>query len=306
MKYRFIYTMALVLAAAQAPAQALRGDFNGNGAWDAEDADYLAKAILENKQPTTDLDVNLDGWLNVADVTLLLRAVNEGAMPAYTASNPAQAPAWEPGCTYGDKRPDWKDPDTGMYENFSILFVEIEDELLPYVSNDDQLAVYVNDELRDLASPAVPLGSTEEGGNFYMLKIWGNESENQVINFTLKYYNSKLMHLFTLSDKCTVGEVLGVDESNVAPFTEELVKYKGSGTLDVSTILAGYGIQPGAGDLIGAFVGRECRGAGSVDDSTFSPLTVYWQKAGEPVALRYYSAAKGQIITFTKTFVPQD
>lgn len=305
MKCRFIYTMALVLAAVQAPAQALRGDFNNNGKWDTEDADYLAKAVLENKQPTTETDLNLDGWLNVADVTLLLRAVNEGEMPAYTASNPAQAPAWLPGCTFGDKRPDWKDPEKGIYENFSIVYVDIEDELLPFVSNQDLLAVYVNDELRDLASPAVTLGSTEEGGDFFILKLWGNESENQVVNITLKYYNSKLTHLFTLSDKCTMGEVLGVEESNVVPFTSDLPKYTGEGTLDVSAILAGYGIQPGAGDVVGAFVGRECRGVGTMEEGTFSPLTVYCQKAGEPVALRYYDAAKKKIITFTTTFKPE-
>ena len=305
MKCRFIYTMALVLATAQAPAQALRGDFNGNGAWDAADADYLAKAVLADRQPSMDTDLNLDGWLDVADVTLLLRAVNEGAMPAYTTNSPKKAPEWLAGFTYGDKRPDWQDPETGMYENFSVLFVDIEDELLPYVSNQDQLAVYVNDELRDVASPAVPLGSTEEGGGFYMLKVWGNEAENQVINFTLKYYNSKLRHLFSISDKCTVGEVLGVEESNVVPFTSDRVHYSGDGTLDVNAILAGYGIQPGAGDMIGAFVGRECRGVGRMNDSSFSPLTVNYQKAGEPVALRYYDAAKGQIITFTTTFVPK-
>ena len=217
----FAYFEALVLAAVQAPAQALRGDFNNNGKWDTEDADYLAKAVLENKQPTTDTDLNLDGWLNVADVTLLLRTVNEGAMPAYTASNPAQAPAWLPGCTFGDKRPDWKDPEKGIYENFSIVYVDIEDELLPFVSNQD------------------------------------------------------------------------------------LLKYTGEGTLDVSAILAGYGIQPGAGDMIGAFVGRECRGVGTMEEGTFSPLTVYCQKAGEPVALRYYDAAKKKIITFTTTFKPE-
>ena len=60
-----------------------------------------------------------------------------------------------------------------------------------------------------------------------------------------------------------------------------------------------------AGDVVGAFVGRECRGAGTMEEGTFSPLTVYYQKAGEPVALRYYDAAKKKIITFTTTFKPE-
>lgn len=297
--------MALVLAAAQAPAQtALRGDFNNNGAWDAEDVDYLSKAILQNNQPTTDTDLNLDGWLNVADVTLLLRAVNEGTWPAYTVNKLDQAPAWLTGCSFGDKRPDWKDPEKGIYENWSFLFVDIEESLRPFVSNEDQMAVYVDNELRDLAYPAVPLGSTDQVGTSFMLKVWGNETEDQVINATLKYYCTRLKHLFTFSEKGTMGEVRGVDEDFVAPFSQELGTYAVEATLDVAAILAGYGIQPAAGDMVGAFVGRECRGVGKMDDSTFSPLTVHCKQAGEPVALRYYNAAKGETIIFATPFVP--
>lgn len=59
----------------------LPGDFNNNGKWDAEDVDYLSQAIMENKQPTASTDLNQDDKLNVADVVLLLRAVNEGSWP---------------------------------------------------------------------------------------------------------------------------------------------------------------------------------------------------------------------------------
>lgn len=59
----------------------LPGDFNNNGKWDAEDVDYLSQAIMENKQPTASTDLNQDDKLNVADVVLLLRAVNQGYWP---------------------------------------------------------------------------------------------------------------------------------------------------------------------------------------------------------------------------------
>ena len=296
--------MALVLAAAQAPAQTVRGDFNQNGAWDAEDVNYLTQAILENNQPTTDIDLNLDGLLNVGDITLLLRAVDEGEWPAYIASSPDQAPVWLTGCTYGDKRPDWKDPEKGIYENWSFLFVDIEESLRPYVSNEDQMAVFVDDELRDVAYPAVPLGSTDEVGTSFILTVWGNETEDQMINATLKYYNSRLKHLFTLTEKGTMGEMRGIDEEYVAPFSQELSTFTVEATLDVASILAGYGIQPAEGDMVGAFVGRECRGAETMEGSVLSPLTVHCQKAGEAVALKYYNAAKGQILSFTTPFVP--
>lgn len=308
MKCRFIYTMALVLAVAQAPAQTsepLRGDFNNNGVWDEEDAEYLAKEILENKAATTDNDLNLEGWLNVADITLLVKAVNDGTWPAYTTSDVEEAPVWLVGCTYGERKPSWQEPETGSYENWSILYVEIEDGLKPFVSNDDRMAVYVDSELRDVATLAIPLGSTDEVGNSFVLKVWGNESENQVINVTLQYYCSQLKHVFTMTETCTMGEVRGIDEDYVPSFTQELGKFDMEATLDVNSILDGYGIQPAEGDMVGAFVGAECRGVGKMEDSTFSPLKVHCNQAGEPVALRYYNAAKGQVMIFTTTFEPQ-
>lgn len=308
MKCRFIYTMALVLAAAQAPAQTsdpLRGDFNNNGVWDEEDADHLAKEILMDKQPTTENDLNLEGWLNVADVILLINAVNEGTWPPYTVSNVEEAPVWLVGCTYGERKPSWEEPEKGSYENWSILYVEIEDDLKPYVSSDDRMAVYVDNDLRDVASLAVPLGDTDEVGNSFVLKVWGNESENELINVTLKYYCSQLKHVFTVSEMCTMGEVRGSDEDYIPAFTKEVASYPMTATLDVTSILDGYGIQPAAGDMVGAFVGAECRGIGKMEDSTFSPLTVHCNQAGEAVALRYYNAAKGQVMIFTTTFEPQ-
>ncbi len=297
--------MALVLAIAQAPAQtatSLRGDFNDNGVWDVQDADYLSKAILEDQQPTTDIDLNLDGWLNVADVTLLTRAASEGTWPAYTVRKPDEPPIWIIGCTYDDKCPNWKDPENGIYENWSFLFIDLEDNLKDYASNDDKVAVYVDDDLRDVASPAVPFGNSDEVGTSFMLKVWGNETEDQLINVTLKYYCSRLKHLFTFSEVCTMGEVRGIDEDYAPPFTQELPNYSQEATLDVAAILEGYGIQPGEGDIVGAFVGRECRGIGKMEDSTFSPLKVCYQEDEKEVALRYYNAAKGEVMLFTTTF----
>lgn len=298
--------MALVLAAAQAPAQTiLRGDFNNNGVWDEEDAEYLAKEILKDKAPTTATDLNLEGWLNVADIILLIQAANDGTWPPYTVSDAEEAPVWLVGCTYGERKPSWEEPEKGGYENWSILYVEIEDSLKPYVSSDDRMAVYVNDELRDVASLAVPLGSTDEVGNSFVLKVWGNESENEQINVSLQYYCSQLKHVFTISEMCTMGEVRGIDDDFVPAFTKELASYSMEATLDVNSILDGYGIQPAAGDMVGAFVGAECRGVGKMADATFSPLKIYCNQAGESVALRYYNAAKGQVMIFTTTFEPQ-
>jgi hypothetical protein len=297
--------MALVLAAAQAPAQTLRGDFNNNGVWDQEDADHLAKEILKDNAPTTATDLNLEGWLNVADIILLIQAVNEGTWPPYTVSEAEEPPVWLVGCTYGERKPSWEEPEKGSYENWSILYVEIEDSLKPYVSNDDRMAVYVNDELRDVASLAIPLGSTDQVGNSFVLKVWGNESENDPINVTLQYYCSQLKHVFTISEICTMGEVRGIDDDYVPAFTQELASYPKEATLDVNSILDGYGIQPAAGDMVGAFVGAECRGVGKMADATFSPLTVHCNQVGESVALRYYNAAKGQVMIFTNIFETQ-
>lgn len=296
--------MALVLAAAQAPAQTLRGDFNGNGELDAQDITIIAQAILENRQTTADNDLNRDGRLDVADLALLRRVMAEGVWPDYTVSTPSKAPSWVTDYSFNEARPDWTEPDNGSFENWSILCIDLEEGLQPSASDDDLLAVFVGDELRGLACPAVPLVSTGQDAETFLVKVWGNEGNDEPVELTVKYYSSKLQHIFTLSAVTTMGEMLGINDDYVLPFTAGQHKYTVEETLDVNKILAGYGIEPGAGDMVAAFVVSECRGVGKMADSTFSPLKVRGHQAGEPVALRYYDAAKGQIITFTTTFVP--
>jgi hypothetical protein len=62
-------------------------------------------------------------------------------------------------------------------------------------------------------------------------------------------------------------------------------------------LLAMVGITPVAGNMVGAFVGDECRGTVTLSASGSTSLVIYGRNAGESVTLKYYDAAKGTLIT---------
>ena len=58
---------------------------------------------------------------------------------------------------YGDEpTPNWQAPDPSLYENWMIFMVRMQEELTPYVSDDDMLALFINGELRAVNHPAKP------------------------------------------------------------------------------------------------------------------------------------------------------
>ena len=81
--------------------------------------------------------------------------------------------------------------------------VQIEEALQPYVSRDDQLALFINGELRGLASPAISVDGEQTGTAKFLVKVYGNEAGTETVNMSLQYYNQTLKQLFTLSDDIT-------------------------------------------------------------------------------------------------------
>ena len=152
--------------------------------------------------------------------------------------------------------------------------VQIEKTLEPYTSEGDLLALFVNGELRGLAGPAVIVGSDQVDNGKFVLKVWGNETDNETVNMSLQYYNQTLKHVFTLSEDISMNsdETTGIDNDFVPEFTN--------------------GDNP-----IGAFVGEECRGTATLSQGGTTHLTIYGRSAGESVTLKYYDAAKQILYT---------
>lgn len=211
-----------------------------------------------------------------------------------------EAPVWAVDWTSDQHRPDWTQPDASAYENWTIVMVQIEEALQPYVTDDDLMALFVNGELRGIASPAVAKGDSQAGSTGFVMKVYGNESGTETVNMSLRYYNARLRQIFTLSDNFTLSsdETTGTDEDYIPPFTMGSEKYPMMKTVDVETILTLLDIEIESG-MIAAFVGSECRGVAPVEKSGSSQLVIYGRKSGEKMMLKYYNEVTKTLYTIT-------
>ena len=237
--------------------------------------------------------------------TLLLSAVLSLQVSAYTVTHVAEAPQWQIDWSYNQPRPDWQEPSASSYMNFSVILVTLEEELQPYASNDDLLALFVGDELRGMSGPALDMSTGETDNKHFLVKAYGDESGGDMIDVTLKYYNAQLRQVFSRSTTMTYDpdEVLGIEEDFIPNFTLGSAKYPVVKTIDVADILASAGITPADGDIAAAFVGDECRGvsplpSAAVPDGSPSGITLFLREADETVILKYYDAAGSRVFTF--------
>ena len=217
---------------------------------------------------------------------------------AYTEAAVSEAPVWQIDWTAGQERPNWTEPDGSLYENWTILKVQIEEALKPYVSEDDLMALFVNGEIRGLAKPAVSVSGGQTNGKFLM-KAYGNESGTETLHMTLQYYSQTLKHLFTLTDNISLDsdETTGIDEAFIPEFTYGSAKYPVVKAVGVEPLLTKVGLTPVSGGKVAAFVGEECRGTVSLSASGNTQIVIYGRSAGESVTLKYYDATAGKVFT---------
>ena len=218
----------------------------------------------------------------------------------YTEIEQDAVPVWAMDWTNNQDRPDWAEPDGSSYENWTILKVQLEETLKAYASDGDLLALFVNGEMRGLATPAVPVGSEQAATGKFLLKAWGNESGTETVNMSLSYYSQTLKHIFTLSGDINLDsdETTGIEEAFVPEFTLGPAKYPVVKAFNAASLLAKADIKPAAGDRLAAFVGDECRGI--CPSVTNAPsLTVYGRAAGESITIKYYQASTSKLFTFS-------
>ena len=216
---------------------------------------------------------------------------------AYTVTEMTEAPVWQMDWTNNQARPNWTQP-AAIYENWTTMMVQIEKTLQPYASQQDLMAIFINDELRGLASPAVVVDSEESSSTKYLMKVWGNEKGTETVKVTLKYYSQQLQHIFSLSDNIRLDAdvTTGIKGDFIPEFTLGSAKYPVVKAINISTIsdiIAVAKLQPATGDTFAAFVADECRGIGSGNT-----LILYGREVGESATLKYYQAATGKLYTF--------
>jgi len=108
---------------------------------------------------------------------------------------PTPDPSNEPKPTFiatgTDTRPLWQMPNFDSYEQIMIVDVQLQDELVPYVSTQDLLCAFINDEVRGVAT-----AEQDDDGWLFPLAIASNEANVPVV---LSYYCNQLHRIFTIN-----------------------------------------------------------------------------------------------------------
>lgn len=226
---------------------------------------------------------------------------DDSTQAAYTETALSEAPVWQIDWSNNQERPNWTDPDfSSIYENWTILKVQIEEALQPYASEGDLMALFMNGELRGLAKPAVIVGGDQSSYTKYLIKAWGNETGSDTVNMSLQYYSQTLKHLFTLTEDISLNSdvTTGIEDAYVPEFTLGSAKYPVQKMVDVESLLTKVGLTPVSGNsAVAAFVGEECRGTVPLSASGSTQLLIFGRNAGESVSLKYYDATAGKLYT---------
>lgn len=216
---------------------------------------------------------------------------DNGGTPAsqdYTFA-PQAKPTWAIDWKMNQQAPEWNEPDPVTYECTMYLLVRLQDELVPYVTDTDQMCVMIGGQCRGLS----PHQRFDDGGIYFWLTVEG-DYEEQGQPLRLAYYSHQLQHLFTIdTDLVFADEVAWGDIDDYVP---DLLR--GNAKYPVQTVVTPPLPSPlpftqDGGDCMAVFVGAECRGVASPGQ----PLIVYGL-AGESGQLRYYSVKQGGVFTF--------
>lgn len=190
-----------------------------------------------------------------------------------------------------------KDIDLQLQEHgYMDLFVTVPEVLLPYVSDDDDVAAFVN---------GYPCSVVQDRLNGqYAVKMKGANGDK----VSFRYYNDKLKYIFetadcvTYADAAAWGSASDYQEMPLATALK-LVHMQGVFTVEsyeaINTFLA-------EGDVMAAFVGDECRGV-AVGDLFEGKLIFEMDILGtlgvqEQFTLRYYHKQNKYLFTCPRPF----
>lgn len=198
-------------------------------------------------------------------------------------------PQWQVDMNAGQPKPQWTAPDPSEYENSMVVMVRLQDELVPFSTDDDLMAVFVDDDCRAL--------STRDGNSekvYFVLNVHGNSSGTPE-NYQVCYYSGGLKQLFVLNaptNSFLNERILGVESDFSPAFTDGSTKYAVKTGITVS-LPDPMPFEMTSADRVAVFVGNECCGVGIPGES----FTVYGNSPDEEGQLRYYSHKQGGIYT---------
>ena len=212
-----------------------------------------------------------------------------GGNESLTTFEAAAAPRWTVEMHSNQERPQWEPPTPSLYENKMIVMLRLQEELVPFSTDDDLMAVFVADECRALSRR-----SGKGNAIYFVLNIYGN-SDSDPEHLSLCYYSGGLKQEFWRR-----GENGFLDELNIGTESDFVLDLMTGTTIyDRQTVFI---VKPKAksgiaideiNDRVGVFVDGECRGVGKPG----SAFNVYHQKYESEAELRYYSESQRGIYT---------
>lgn len=212
---------------------------------------------------------------------------------------PSEKPTWVVDWHSDAVQPDWQDPDATKYECCMNMRLRLVDDMAPYSTEDDRLAVFINGECRGVSYRS----KMANGKVFFLLHING-DSKEAGNKMELRYYCDGLHHM-SITTAISPFVPNNVDDI----FQSDFSIVSGSQKYPVATSLSVMMPQKmpftaTSGDMLAVFVGDECRGIGYQGGDLYEGwrVTVYGPQVGETGQIRYYSAEKGGVYTILKTF----
>ena len=200
--------------------------------------------------------------------------------------------------------PEWTEPSEDNYEHNMLVLLTLEQSLVRFSTDDDMMAAFVNGECREVC----PRSVSENGDSIYFLMCirgHGNEyseeddEEGVSEKIELRYYSGGAKEIFASKEPMFFVRGDYIREN----FTPYLSVYGGKFTVKTNLDITLPDEQPftkNTGDLIGFFVGNECRGVIDMSEPTDGShyyTTLYGRAENEIVTVKYYSAEKKGVYT---------
>ncbi len=214
----------------------------------------------------------------------------------------SEAPDWDVDWTWTDENPGWVAPDPNTYGFSMQLQVQLSEDLAKHSSDNDSLAAFINGTCRGVALRNI---IEESGDVIFLISIDGNEDElGQLVQ--LKYYSSKLKNVFTNGTEPDFepSNLWGSEYKLIQIPEEGNKKYPYVVNIEINIENDSLPFRRQEGDNMGIFIDGMYRGllVGEFDKKMTLSGTVLCTKKKETGQLRYYSAEKGGIYTFSQTF----
>lgn len=210
-------------------------------------------------------------------------------------------PSWNVDWTWNSPRPDWAEAGSHNYSCSMQMLVYLDYDLLPYASEDDLMAVFMNGTCRAISKPNI----VDYGDKVvFLLNIQGDDEETRG-EMTLQYYSAQQHHLFV------IDAMPPFKPNNLWEDESSIVIWLGQGstkfpyTTGVTVLLPDLpAFEKIEKDMAFVFVGDECRGV-LVPSEQYPGFkgTAWSRQPGETAEIRYYSDSQQGYYTMKEKFV---